>query len=88
MEEVSNKLPRGKCCSADGIPREYCKDGTVIFRVQYRPAFNALILGQQPTTHAHEWLAGIVALVLKILGALAFTDNRPLFDSVPKSFSS
>ena len=41
-------------------------------------AFNAMIRGQQPTTHAHEWLAGIVALVPKILGALDITDNRPI----------
>ena len=68
MEKVSNKLQRGKSCCADGIPREYCKDATVLFRERYRAAFNALIRGQQ--THAHEWLAGIVALVPKILGAL------------------
>ena len=45
VEEVSNELPRGKSCSADGIPQEYCKDGTVLFRERYRAAFNSMVRG-------------------------------------------
>ena len=78
MEEVSNKLPRGKSCCADCIPREYWKDETVLLQELYRAAFNAFILGQQPTTHIYKWMAGIVAFVPKILGALEITDNRPI----------
>ena len=80
MDEVFNKLPHGKSCCADCIPREYCKDGTVlqILLERYRAAFNAFIRGQQPTSHVHEWMAGIVAFVPKILGALEIIDNRPI----------
>ena len=76
MEEVSNKLPWGKSCCADGIPRKYCKDGTALLLERYRAAFNTSILEQQPTTHVHEWMEGIVNFVLKILGALEITHNR------------
>ena len=57
-EEVSNKLQCGKSCSTDSIPQEYCKDGTVLLWEQYRAAFNALIRGQQATTHVHLWNSG------------------------------
>ena len=43
MEAISNKLPRGKSCGADCIPREYCKDGTALLRERYRAAFNVFI---------------------------------------------
>ena len=52
MKEVLNKHPRGKSCSADGIPREYCKDGAVLFRERYRAAFNATLQYQKPTKNA------------------------------------
>ena len=77
MEAISNKLPRGKSCGADCIPREYCKDGTALLR-EYRAAFNAFIRCQQPTTHVQEWMAEIVTFVPKILCALENTDNRPI----------
>ena len=83
MKEVTNKLHLGKSLDAHGIPREYCKDDTVLFRERYRAAFidevSNLIYN---VTHAHQWLTVIVAFAPKIL-----LTTVQLFDSVPRSLS-
>ena len=47
----------------------FCLSGTIKSRV------HCMVQVQQPTAHAHEWLAVIVVLVPKILGALDITDK-------------
>ena len=44
MEVVVNKHQLDRNCNTDNIPREYCKEGTVLFSGHYSAVFNAILL--------------------------------------------